>query len=135
RRRGVGALLAAAGLLWLLGLGPGLHVAGRYPADPGAEVGSTAWLPFRLLLEVPGLANLRAPYRSAYALAAVLAGAAALGLDGVRRHLAPAGTRPSWRGGAVVGGVTAVGVALALLGPLPTSDLGVDDDLRAALRE
>jgi hypothetical protein len=135
RRRGVGALLAAAGLLWLLGLGPGLHVGGRYPADPGVAVGSTAWLPFRLLLEVPGLANLRAPYRSTYALVAVLAGATALGLDGVRRHPAPGGTRPGWRGGAVVGGITAVGVALALLGPLPTSDLGLDDGLRQALGE
>lgn len=135
-RRGAGALLGAGGVLWLLSLGPGLHWAGRYPVD-GSTTGATSWLPYRLLLEVPGLGNLRAPHRVGYALGAVLAGAAVLGLDALAERLERPRARfaPRRRGRAVagVGAVTAVGVGLSVLGPLPTSDLALTPAQRGAL--
>ena len=184
RRRGALALVGSAGVLWVLSLGPALHVGGRYPVDD-ALIGSTAWLPFRLLLEVPGLGNLRAPYRASYAIAALLAAATVLALDAVLAHLdgvaearaqarhagragsstsplvlgsdggpavvdaraadaesdaaaagtAPSGSPPPVHIGVHVG-VAAVVVALlalSVLGPLPTSDLGLADEQRAAL--
>jgi len=128
RRRGVGALTASAGVVWLLGLGPGLHVAGRYVADGGSVVSSLAWLPFRVVVALPGLGNLRAPYRVSYALCALLVALAALGLEE-----AVARSRP--RGRVVVGGAVAVGIVLSILGPLPTSDLGITTPVAAALTE
>ena len=144
-RRGAGALVGAAGVLWLLSLGPGLRLAGTHAAD-GAIVSSTAWLPFRLLLDVPGLAGLRAPYRATFAACAVLAGALVLGVDAVvtraraaaadraaARGRAPAGARR--RADGAVAAVVAVVLALGVLGPLPTSDLGLTDPARSALEE
>lgn len=140
RRGGAVALVGTAGVLWVLTLGPALHWGGRYPVD-GSLIGTTAWLPFRLLLEVPGLGNLRAPYRASFAIAAVLAGATALALGAVVEHLEAKATRG--RGGAPVrrqyrlqvGGVVGVALLLSVLAPLPTSDLGISDAQRAALEE
>jgi len=136
RRHGAGALLGAGGGLWLLSLGPALHWAGSFPVD-GSTSGSTSWLPYRLLLEVPGLGNLRAPHRAGYALAAVLAAAAVLGLDALADRLERPRARfaPPRRARAVLGvsGAAAAGVALSVLGPVPTSDLALSAEQRGAL--
>jgi len=125
-RRGAGALTASAGVVWLLGLGPGLRVAGAYVADGGSVVSSLAWLPFRVVVALPGLGNLRAPSRVSYALCAVLVALAALGLE-------EAVARSGRRARVGLGAALAVGLALSVLGPLPTSDLGVTPPVAAAL--
>ncbi len=73
-------LSAGALGVWLFTLGPSLEVDGRYTHAlyDGTPVG---WLPFQLLLEVPGLGSLRAPNRASFVLAAILAAASALALD------------------------------------------------------
>ena len=66
RRRptGWGALAAATGVLWIATLGPRLIAWGHVPL-------AARWLPYRLLVAVPGLSALRAPYRAAIPLAAL----------------------------------------------------------------
>lgn len=135
RRRGAAALVGSAGVLWLLSLGPALRVGGRYPTDD-ALVGSTSWLPFRLLLEVPGLGNLRAPYRASFAICALLGAASVLALDAVAEHLAARdrsgrAQRHVWRPVAVAA-VGALVLASSLAVP-PTSDLGLTVAQRQAL--
>jgi len=54
-------LAASVGVLFVLGLGPSLKVAGNFVWKHGGE--PVSWLPYRLLLAVPGLGALRAPVR------------------------------------------------------------------------
>lgn len=78
-------LVVAAGVIWVFCLGSVLQVAGRTVYDSGGpEVG---WLPFDLLLRVPGLGSMRTPNRAAFTLAAVLAAALALSLEGILTRL------------------------------------------------
>ena len=73
-------LLAAAAVLWLLGLGTTLTVAGtRLP--PGLR-----WLPTTVLLELPGFAGVRTPNRSSFVLAPVAVAAAVVVLLWVQRR-------------------------------------------------
>jgi hypothetical protein len=72
-------LLISAGVLWVLSLGPTLHVAGHVVGGDSAT--SPGWMPYRWLQSLPGLGALRAPTRASYALAAVAAAALAISLD------------------------------------------------------
>ena len=66
-------LLGAAGALWVLSLGPTLRIAGHFPF-------AADFLPYRILLAIPGLGELRAPNRAGFVLVAVLTAGAALAL-------------------------------------------------------
>lgn len=121
-------LLVASGALWLLTLGPVLRVGGEVSGTTGDHLG-VAWLPFRVLLDLPGLGALRAPNRAGYALAAVLAGGLALGFDALLERRA----RPLGR--TVVWAWAALALVATLTGPLPVDDLGITPVTRAGLEE
>ena len=72
-------LLFTSAAIWILALGPSLKIDGRYVLE-GSDGQPFAWLPYTALFEVPGLASLRSPNRASFALAAVLAAAAASSL-------------------------------------------------------
>jgi hypothetical protein len=103
-------LAIAAIVTWILGLGPSLKVGGEFlwQHHAGAPV---SWLPYRLLLAIPGFGALRAPDRTAYALVAILAGGAAIALH---RFVARG------RNTVVVGLIATAMLATNLLLPLPT---------------
>ncbi len=112
-------LTLAAGVLWILSLGPGLVAFGQRPA------GARDWLPYRALLAIPGLSALRAPYRAAIPLAGVAVALLAVGLAQlddrrVRR----------WACGAI-----GVLVALSWWPQIPTSTADVPDGLRPFFAE
>lgn len=67
-------LLTAAAALWVASLGPTLHLSGHRP------LGDTESLPMAVLLELPGMAGVRAPNRASFALAAVAAACLAYSL-------------------------------------------------------
>ncbi len=149
RRPSRRSLLVAAAVLWILSLGPVLHVAGAVIGSGasgagGGDAGSW-WMPYRWLQSVPGLGALRAPTRAGYALAAVAAAALAVTLDALLDRLqarspssssspsSPSSSRAIWIG---VGTATAVVVLLvcSLTLPVPTTDLAVSDQTLAGLR-
>jgi hypothetical protein len=66
-------------VIWVFTLGPSLKVGGRFVWTDAH--GPVSFLPFRLLLSVPGLGALRAPSRAGYVLAALLTAATAVALD------------------------------------------------------
>lgn len=105
-------LAVAAGVLWLFSLGPSLKFGGDF-VWTGAH-GPVSFLPFRILLSLPGLGALRAPARAGYVLTGLLAAASAVALDRVVRA-AGSGARL-----VVVGAVCACLLVTNLLIPLPT---------------
>ena len=121
-------LLVTAGAVWLLTLGPSLRVGGHVlVTDPsGAAID---WLPYRLLLAVPGLNALRVPSRVGITFAAVLAAALAIGLTWALSRW------PTRRALGIVAAATAVGLALNLLLPASTLDLGISPAIHDALVE
>ena len=125
-------LLVTFGGLWLLSLGPSLRWNGHVLVT-GAAGRPLDWLPYRALLGIPGLGGLRAPDRVALAGAAVLAAGLAVGLDWLHRRLE--GARHPRRPAAVLVTILAVGLALDLMVPMPTLDLGVSPAIRAALEQ
>ena len=78
-------LLGAAFALWLLSLGPTPHILGEAPLE------KVAWLPMAGLLQLPGMAGVRAPNRASFTLAAVAAACFALTLAWGFERLRPAG--------------------------------------------
>ncbi len=119
-------ILVAAAVLFVFGLGPSLKVAGNFVwKHDGAPV---SWLPYRLLLAIPGLGALRAPVRVEYVLVALLVAATVLALA---RVLANASRR------AVVLVVAGAGVLLAtnLLVPVPTTGFNTTPASVGALHE
>jgi peptidoglycan/LPS O-acetylase OafA/YrhL len=127
RRRGTAALGVTALALWIASLGPALRFAGGWPVS-GVDGKPLTILPWRLLMEVPGLGALRAPTRANYALGAVLVALLALALDQFLDHTPARRSR--------LGVLAAIGVALALtvVGPIDSSTIGLDPRTDAALR-
>ena len=77
-------LWVAAAVLFTFGLGPSLKVAGNFVwKHDGTPV---SWLPYRLLLAIPGLGALRAPVRVEYVLVALLVAATVIALDRLFTH-------------------------------------------------
>ncbi len=104
----------AALLTLILALGPSLRYGGDFVWKHGGK--PVIWLPYRLLLAIPGLGALRGPARAGLVLVALLAAATAIALHGVVSS------------GRVRGGLVAV-VCAALLAPnlmvpLPTMTMG-----------
>lgn len=97
--------------MWLFALGPSLRIGGDFVWQHGGT--PVSWLPYRVLLAIPGLGALRAPLRAGYVLVALFAAATAAALD---RVLA---TRRA-RGTVVVVGCAALLLVPNLLLPLPT---------------
>ena len=132
-------LLLTAAVLWVLSLGPALHVAGHLVGDDGAG-GAPQWLPYRLLFGVPGLGALRAPTRASYALAAVLSAALVVAVDAwlgrrEQRLAAGRGAGLAIRGDVVAAAIVAVLLLLSITAPVPTTDLAVPPTTRTALEE
>ncbi len=115
-------LLVAAGVSWLLGLGPTLLWGGRAVVHT-VHGKSVMWLPYRLLLEVPGLSVLRAPYRANFAFAAAACALLVVGLEGLAARL----RRPA-RYGAVAGLVVLLVLSLSV--PIQHSDFDLSTPLR-----
>ena len=77
------SLLAAALWLWMLSLGPTAHVFGRSP------LAGASWLPMAVLLELPGMAGVRAPNRASFTFAAVAVACMAMALGWLMERLRP----------------------------------------------
>jgi hypothetical protein len=118
-------LTVAALVTWVLGFGPSLKIGGDFvwQHHAGAPV---SWLPYRLLLAVPGFGALRAPDRTAYALVAILTAGAAIALH---RYCGRG------RNTVVVGVVATLMLATNLLLPLPTVTVPTTASSERAMRE
>jgi hypothetical protein len=119
-------LAASVGVLFVFGLGPSLKVAGHFVWEHGGA--PVSWLPYRLLLAIPGLGALRAPVRVEYVLVALLVAATAIALD---RLLVTPDPRRAW----LIGAGAAVLLATNLLVPLPTTTFGTTPASARALHE
>jgi hypothetical protein len=117
-------IVVAAGVLWVFALGPSLKVGGSFLWEHAGK--PVSWLPYRLVLAVPALGALRAPFRTGYVLVAVLVAATAIALH---RLLA---SHPSRAVLVAIG--SAVLLATNLLLPLPSDTLGVSAPEKRALR-
>ncbi len=119
------SLALAALFLWILTLGPSLKVGGDFVWEHGD--GPVAWLPYRLLLAIPGFGALRGPIRAGEVLLGPLAAGTAIALHRVLS---------SGRVHAVLcGAACAVLLAPNLLVPLPTLTMGTTATSEHALRE
>jgi hypothetical protein len=117
-------LASAALITWILTLGPSLKVGGSFVWEHAD--GPVAWLPYRVLLAVPGFGALRGPLRAGEVLVVLLAAGTAIALHYVLS------TR---RVDAVVCAVgCAVLLAPNLLVPLPTLTMGTTPASEHALR-
>ena len=116
-------LVLSAAVLFVFGLGPSLKVAGNFVWKHGDT--PVSWLPYRLLLFVPGLGALRAPVRVEYVLVAVLVAATAIALQ----RIVDAVPGRLWLVGLIAGAL----LATNLLVPLPTTDTTTTAASRAAL--
>jgi hypothetical protein len=110
--------------MWVLALGPSLKFGGEFVWEHAGK--PVSWLPYRLVLAVPALGALRAPFRTGYVLVAVLVAATAIALH---RVLA---SRPQHAVVVAVG--SAIVLATNLLLPLPTDTLGASPASEHALR-
>src|SRR5207253_2667312 len=103
-------IAVATGVMWVFALGPSLRFGGHFVWEHAGT--PVSWLPYRLLLAIPALGALRAPFRTGYVIVALLAAATAIALH---RALT------TWPHRAViVGAGSAVLLATNLLLPLPT---------------
>ncbi|HEV7524966.1 MAG TPA: hypothetical protein VGP92_08370, partial [Acidimicrobiia bacterium] len=118
-------LAVAAGVLFLFGLGPSLKFGGHFVWTHGGV--PVSWLPYRLVLAIPGLGALRAPVRVEYVLVALLVAALVVVVHG---HLARAP-----RSAGLVGASAAVLLATNLLVPLPTTTFTTTPASERALQE
>src|SRR5204863_9164084 len=71
-------LAVVGALAWMLALGPSLKFGGDFVWEHAGK--PVSWLPYRLVLAVPALGALRAPFRTGYVLVAVLVAATAIAL-------------------------------------------------------
>ena len=117
-------IVVTAGVMWVFALGPSLKVGGSFLWEHAGK--PVSWLPYRLVLAVPALGALRAPFRTGYVLVAVLVAATAIALH---RLLAAHPQRA-----VLVGIGSAVLLATNLLLPLPTDTFGVSAPEKRALR-
>jgi hypothetical protein len=118
-------LAVAAAVLFGFGLGPSLKVAGSFVWKHGGA--PVSWLPYRLLLAIPGLGALRAPVRVEYVLVALLVAATAIALQRLFARF-PGRALPI----TVVAGVL---LSTNLLVPLPTTTFGTTPASERALHE
>jgi hypothetical protein len=118
-------LLLSAAVLFVFGLGPSLKVAGNFVWKHGGS--PVSWLPYRLLLAIPGLGALRAPVRVEYVLVALLVAALVVALD---RVLERAPERV-----AIVAVGAGVLLATNLLVPVPTTGFNTTPASDGALHE
>jgi hypothetical protein len=110
--------------MWVLALGPSLKFGGDFVWEHAGK--PVSWLPYRLVLTVPALGALRAPFRTGYVLVAVLVAATAIALHRVLSDR---------RNAVVVAGGAALLLATNLLLPLPTDTLGTTAASERALRQ
>jgi hypothetical protein len=115
----------AAAVLFVFGLGPSLKVAGNFVWKHGGS--PVSWLPYRLLLAIPGLGALRAPVRVEYVLVALLVAAVVVALDRVLER-APHRTTAVAVGAGVL-------LATNLLVPVPTTGFNTTPASVGALHE
>jgi hypothetical protein len=118
-------LAATGAVMFVLALGPSLKFGGDFVWEHAGK--PVSWLPYRLVLAVPALGALRAPFRTGSVLVAILVAATAIALHRVLSD------RP---GHAVVIAVgSAMLLATNLLLPLPTDALGTTAASEDALRQ
>jgi hypothetical protein len=118
-------LILAAGIMWVFALGPSLKFGNHFVWEHAGK--PVSWLPYRLLLALPGLGALRAPVRASYVLVGILVAATAIGLD---RAL------DRWRANTiVVAAVAAALLATNMLIPLPTVTIETTAASEAAFHE
>jgi hypothetical protein len=117
-------LVVAGVVMWVLALGPSLKFGGDFVWEHAGR--PVSWLPYRLVLAVPALGALRAPFRTGYVLVTVLVAATAIALHRLLSN------RPRI---AVVAAGAAVLLATNLLLPLPTDTLGTTAASERALRQ
>ncbi len=118
-------LAVVGGVMFVFALGPSLKFGGDFLWEHAGK--PVSWLPYRLVLAVPALGALRAPFRTGYVLVAVLVAATAVALH---RLLVANPQR------AVTIAIVSAGLlATNLLLPLPTDTLGVSPAEKRALRE
>jgi hypothetical protein len=118
-------VFVATGVMWVFALGPSLKFGGDFVWERAGT--PVSWLPYRLVLAIPALGALRAPFRTGYVVVALLAAATAVALHRVLT---------TWPHRAViVGAGAAVLLATNLLLPLPTDTLGATGASAHALRE
>jgi hypothetical protein len=103
-------LAVTAAVVWVFALGPSLKVGGRFLWKNAH--GPVSWLPFRVLLSVPGLGALRAPARAGYVLVGLLTAGAAVAAHRI--------LSTSRRGEILLGTGCAALLVTNLLIPLPT---------------
>jgi hypothetical protein len=118
-------LVVVGAVMWVLALGPSLKFGGDFVWEHAGK--PVSWLPYRLVLAVPALGALRAPFRTGYVLVAVLVAATAVALDRVLSN------RP--RRAVILAVGSGVLLATNLLLPLPTDTLGTSPASEHALRE
>jgi hypothetical protein len=118
-------LVVAGAVMWVLALGPSLKFGGDFVWEHAGK--PVSWLPYRLVLAVPALGALRAPFRTGYVLVTVLVAATAIALHRLLSN------RP--RIVVVVAAGAAVLLATNLLLPLPTDTLGTTAASERALRQ
>jgi hypothetical protein len=135
-------VLITVAALWVLSLGPALHVAGKLVGtEDGISGGGTPGMPFRALQALPGLGALRAPTRASYAIAATLAVGLAVALDRLAQRLddrAPserAGGSSGWMPSAALIATTVLLLGCSLTAPVATSDLGLTAETRRGLEQ
>lgn len=115
----------AAAALFVFGLGPSLKFAGHFVWKHGGT--PVSWLPYRLLLAIPGLGALRAPVRVEYVLVALLVAATAIALT----RFVDAAPARAW----TVGTAAVVLLATNLLAPVPTTTFGTSSGSSQGLDE
>lgn len=128
RLRPAAPILVTTVALWILSMGGTLKLSGDVALTyPGGD--PVLWMPWPALLELPGLASLRAGNRTSFTIAATLAVALAVVLG----HLFA-----RWRGGGARAAIALVcGITLLtnLLIPMPTDALPSNRSLTSALTE
>ncbi len=118
-------IVVAMGVMWVLALGPSAKIGGTFLWTHGGK--PVSWLPYRVVLAVPALGALRAPFRTGYVIVALLAAATAIALHRIV-------TRWPQRVVLVAAG-SAVLLATNLLLPLPTDTFGASAAGERALRK
>jgi hypothetical protein len=116
-------IVVAAVVMWVFALGPSLKVGGNFLWEHAGK--PVSWLPYRLVLAIPALGALRAPFRTGYVLVALLVAATAIALHRV------IAAQPQHAVLVAIG--SGVLLATNLLLPLPTDTLGVSAVEKRAL--
>ena len=118
-------IFVGAAVMWVFALGPSLKFGGDFVWEHAGK--PVSWLPYRLVLAIPALGALRAPFRTGYVVVALLAAATTIALHRVLTK---------WpKRAAIIAAGSAVLLGINLLLPLPTDTLGASGASEHALRE